>query len=81
MFLCTEFEQRVSDFCTRVAGADAMVSSRVARNSCYAPAYTIMGGRRTSCATSSASASSGYRESHGRAPERRMTSEPNPYER
>ena len=44
MFLCTEFEQRVSDFCTRVAGADAMVSSRVARNSCYAPAYTIMGG-------------------------------------
>jgi len=41
---CTEFEQRVSDFCTRVAGADAMLSSRVARNSCYAPAYTIMGG-------------------------------------
>ncbi|MGZ4784607.1 MAG: acyl-CoA dehydrogenase family protein, partial [Acidimicrobiales bacterium] len=41
---CTEFEQRVADFCTRVAGPDAMISSRVARNACYAPAYTIMGG-------------------------------------
>ena len=41
---CTEFEQRVADFCCRVAGADALLSSRVARNACYAPAYTIMGG-------------------------------------
>jgi alkylation response protein AidB-like acyl-CoA dehydrogenase len=41
---CTEFEQRVSDFCCRVAGAEALLTSRVARNACYAPAYTIMGG-------------------------------------
>ncbi len=41
---CTEFEQRVADFCARVAGPNAMLSSRVARNVCYAPAYTIMGG-------------------------------------
>jgi alkylation response protein AidB-like acyl-CoA dehydrogenase len=41
---CTEFEQRVADFCCRVAGPDAMLSSRVARSACYAPAYTIMGG-------------------------------------
>jgi alkylation response protein AidB-like acyl-CoA dehydrogenase len=41
---CTEFEQQVADFCVRVAGADALLSSRVARNVCYAPAYTIMGG-------------------------------------
>jgi len=41
---CTEFEQRVAEFCCRVAGPDAMLSSRVARNACYAPAYTIMGG-------------------------------------
>ena len=41
---CTEFEQRVAAFCARVAGPDAMLTSRVARNSCYAPAYTIMGG-------------------------------------
>jgi alkylation response protein AidB-like acyl-CoA dehydrogenase len=41
---CTEFEQRVASFCARVAGADAMVWSRVARSACYAPAYTIMGG-------------------------------------
>ena len=41
---CTEFEQRVADFCCRVAGADALLTSRVARNACYAPAYTIMGG-------------------------------------
>jgi len=41
---CTEFEQRVADFCVRVAGADALVWDRVARNLCYAPAYTIMGG-------------------------------------
>jgi alkylation response protein AidB-like acyl-CoA dehydrogenase len=41
---CTEFEQQVADFCCRVAGPDAMLTSRVARNACYAPAYTIMGG-------------------------------------
>jgi len=41
---CTEFEQRVADFCVRVAGADALAWDRVARNLCYAPAYTIMGG-------------------------------------
>jgi alkylation response protein AidB-like acyl-CoA dehydrogenase len=42
--ICTEFEQRVAAFCTRVAGADAMLTSRVARAACYAPGYTIMGG-------------------------------------
>jgi alkylation response protein AidB-like acyl-CoA dehydrogenase len=41
---CTEFEQRVADFCARTAGADAMVWNRISRNICYAPAYTIMGG-------------------------------------
>ncbi|HNG24740.1 MAG TPA: acyl-CoA dehydrogenase family protein, partial [Microthrixaceae bacterium] len=41
---CTEFEQRVADLCARVAGADALLWDRVARNVCYAPAYTIMGG-------------------------------------
>jgi alkylation response protein AidB-like acyl-CoA dehydrogenase len=48
---CTEFEQRVADFCGRMAGANALLwgaehglGARVARNICYAPAYTIMGG-------------------------------------
>ena len=42
---CTEFEQRVAAFCARVVGPDAMlVRAAVARNICYAPAYTIMGG-------------------------------------
>ena len=41
---CTEFEQRVAEFCVRVAGADALLWNRVSRNLCYAPAYTIMGG-------------------------------------
>lgn len=41
---CTEFEQRVAAFCARVAGADALLWGRVARNLCYAPGYTIMGG-------------------------------------
>jgi alkylation response protein AidB-like acyl-CoA dehydrogenase len=41
---CTEFEQRVAAFCARVAGADALLWGRVARNVCYAPGYTIMGG-------------------------------------
>lgn len=41
---CTEFEQRVSDFCARVAGPAATLWGRTARNLCYAPGYTIMGG-------------------------------------
>jgi len=46
---CTELEQRVASFCGRVLGPDAMLAEpglpgRVARNLCYAPAYTIMGG-------------------------------------
>ena len=41
---CTEFEQRVAEFCGRVAGPEAMAWNRVSRNICYAPAYTIMGG-------------------------------------
>jgi alkylation response protein AidB-like acyl-CoA dehydrogenase len=40
----TEFEQDVAAFCGRVAGADATIWGRVARNLCYAPGYTIMGG-------------------------------------
>jgi alkylation response protein AidB-like acyl-CoA dehydrogenase len=41
---CTEFEIAVAAFCGRVAGPDAMLWNRVARNICYAPGYTIMGG-------------------------------------
>jgi alkylation response protein AidB-like acyl-CoA dehydrogenase len=41
---CTEHEQRVADFVSRVAGADATIWGRAARNIVYAPAYTIMGG-------------------------------------
>ena len=41
---CTEFEQRVAQFCGAVAGPAAMLSGRAARNICYAPGYTIMGG-------------------------------------
>ena len=41
---CTEFEQRVAEFCVRAAGARAMQWNRVSRNIVYAPAYTIMGG-------------------------------------
>ncbi|MCU1351728.1 MAG: putative acyl-CoA dehydrogenase [Acidimicrobiales bacterium] len=46
---CTEHEQRVAAFCGRVLGArttawDDPLAARVARNLCYAPAYTIMGG-------------------------------------
>ncbi len=41
---CTEHEQQVAAFVGRVAGADAMIWGRVARNVVYAPAYTIMGG-------------------------------------
>jgi alkylation response protein AidB-like acyl-CoA dehydrogenase len=48
---CTEYEQRVADFCTRAGGPAALLwgfehglGARIARNICYAPAYTIMGG-------------------------------------
>lgn len=41
---CTEFEQRVAEFCVSVAGPGAMIWGRTARNICYAPGYTIMGG-------------------------------------
>lgn len=41
---CTELEQRIAAFCARVAGPDALLWGRVARNICYAPGYTIMGG-------------------------------------
>lgn len=41
---CTELEQRVADVCARICGADATLWNRVARNVCYSPAYTIMGG-------------------------------------
>jgi alkylation response protein AidB-like acyl-CoA dehydrogenase len=48
---CTEFEQDVAAFCALVAGphallagADGALGGRVARNICYAPGYTIMGG-------------------------------------
>jgi alkylation response protein AidB-like acyl-CoA dehydrogenase len=46
---CTEFEQRVASFCAAALGPLATLdepglSHRVARNLCYAPGYTIMGG-------------------------------------
>jgi alkylation response protein AidB-like acyl-CoA dehydrogenase len=49
---CTEFEQRLADFCAKVLGPDALLwgdgdsnlGARTARNVCYAPGYTIMGG-------------------------------------
>ncbi len=48
---CTEYEQRVASFCARVAGPAALLwgaenglAGRIARNICYAPGYTIMGG-------------------------------------
>ncbi|CAN5819439.1 acyl-CoA dehydrogenase family protein [soil metagenome] len=46
---CTEFEQRVAGFCGRVLGPAALLvgpglGGRVARNLCYAPGYSIMGG-------------------------------------
>jgi alkylation response protein AidB-like acyl-CoA dehydrogenase len=46
---CTEFEQRVADFCATALGPLATLDEpglphRVARNLCYAPGYTIMGG-------------------------------------
>jgi alkylation response protein AidB-like acyl-CoA dehydrogenase len=46
---CTELEQRVASFCASVLGPAALLAEpdlggRVARNLCYAPGYTIMGG-------------------------------------
>jgi alkylation response protein AidB-like acyl-CoA dehydrogenase len=46
---CTEHEQRVASFCADLVGPGSMVTdpglgARVARNLCYAPGYTIMGG-------------------------------------
>ncbi len=41
---CTEFEQRVADFCGQICGAETMLWNRVSRSICYAPGYTIMGG-------------------------------------
>jgi alkylation response protein AidB-like acyl-CoA dehydrogenase len=50
---CTEFEQAIAEFCGDVLGAASTawdpsagdpVPFRVARNLCYAPGYTIMGG-------------------------------------
>ena len=41
---CTELEVDIASFAARVAGADAMLAGRVARNLCYSPAYLIMGG-------------------------------------
>ena len=41
---CTEFEQRVAEFCVASFGAEAMLWNRASRNICYAPGYTIMGG-------------------------------------
>lgn len=42
--LCTELEQRVARFASRVAGPSATLWGRTARAACYAPAYTIQGG-------------------------------------
>jgi alkylation response protein AidB-like acyl-CoA dehydrogenase len=46
---CTELEQRIAQFCAATMGPHALLAEpglggRVARNVCYAPAYTIMGG-------------------------------------
>jgi alkylation response protein AidB-like acyl-CoA dehydrogenase len=46
---CTELEQRIAQFCAATLGPAALLTEpglggRVARNVCYAPAYTIMGG-------------------------------------
>ncbi|MEZ5226519.1 MAG: acyl-CoA dehydrogenase family protein [Acidimicrobiales bacterium] len=57
---CTEHEVRVADFASRVLGASALVESEWTKGLLYAPGYTIMGGTSTSCATSSASESSGF---------------------
>ena len=41
---CTEFEVLVAEICTRLVGPEALLWGRPARNLCYAPGYTIMGG-------------------------------------
>jgi len=41
---CTEHEIRVSEFVSRVFGADAMLWDDVTKGLAYAPGYTIMGG-------------------------------------
>jgi len=41
---CTEHEQRVASFATRVFGAQALLGGRAARAAMYASAYTIQGG-------------------------------------
>lgn len=41
---CTEFEVEVAAFCVAMAGPAGMLQGRAARNICYAPGYTIMGG-------------------------------------
>jgi alkylation response protein AidB-like acyl-CoA dehydrogenase len=46
---CTELEQRIAQFCAATLGPHALLAEpglggRIARNVCYAPAYTIMGG-------------------------------------
>jgi alkylation response protein AidB-like acyl-CoA dehydrogenase len=41
---CTEFEQRVAEFCGQVSGPETMLWNRASRSICYAPGYTIMGG-------------------------------------
>lgn len=48
---CTEFEQRVAEFCVAALGPASLLSgpggtlsARASRNICYAPGYTIMGG-------------------------------------
>jgi alkylation response protein AidB-like acyl-CoA dehydrogenase len=43
----TELEQRVAAFAARTAGPDALLAGRIARASCYAPAYSIQGGTNT----------------------------------
>ena len=42
--LCTEHEQRVSEFVFRTLGPAATLWDEVTRGLCYAPGYTIMGG-------------------------------------
>ena len=41
---CTEHEQRVADFVSRVFGPEALLWDDLARGLAYEPAYTIMGG-------------------------------------
>jgi alkylation response protein AidB-like acyl-CoA dehydrogenase len=41
---CTDFEQGVAEFVSRVFGAETTLTGDIARATCYAPAYTIQGG-------------------------------------